>query len=82
MTITSVPIKLSGKTAKKSAKVVSLTQQVKSTRPIVEERQNKVYPFPNLNVSNMFDYLLEINLIELSECRRSQEMNRCEDPNY
>ena len=60
MIVTSMPIKLSGKSAKKNEEVVSPTQQVKSTRTTVEERQNNVNPFPNSDVSNMFDHLLEI----------------------
>ena len=37
--------------------------------PTLKERQEKVYLFPNFNVVDMLEQLLEKQLIQLSECK-------------
>ena len=37
---------------------------------IFKERKQKVYPFPNEDVPNILEQLLQLKLIELPECKR------------
>jgi hypothetical protein len=48
----------------------------------LKEWQEKVYPFPNSNISRMLDDLLEANLIELLEVKRPEKTNQVDNPNY
>ena len=48
----------------------------------LKEREQKVYPFPNEDVPNIFEQLLQMKLIELLECRRPEDMGKVDDPNY
>ena len=82
MTINYVFIKLLGKIVKLKEEIVSPTHQARSKRPIIKQRQNKGYSFLDLNAYDMFDHLLEVNLIELPKDKRPPKMNRCEDLNY
>ncbi|TYK25808.1 ty3-gypsy retrotransposon protein [Cucumis melo var. makuwa] len=59
--------------------------------PMLKERQEKVYPFPDSDLPDMLDQLLEKDmldqllekqLIQLPECKRPTEMKRVNDPNY
>ena len=36
----------------------------------LKEREQKVYPFPNEDVPNIFEQLLQMKLIELPECKQ------------
>ena len=47
-----------------------------------QEDEQKVYPFPNEDVPNIFEQLLQMNLIELPECKRPKDMGKVNDPNY
>ena len=47
-----------------------------------KEREQKVYPFPNEDVPNILEQLLQLKLIELLECRQPKDMGKVDDPNY
>ena len=47
-----------------------------------KEREQKVYPFPDEDVPNILEQLLQLKLIELPECRRLEDMGKVDDPNY
>ncbi|TYK11760.1 retrotransposon gag protein [Cucumis melo var. makuwa] len=50
--------------------------------PTLRERQKKVYPFPDSDVADMLDQLIEKQLIQLSECKRPEQAEKVDDPNY
>ena len=47
-----------------------------------KEREQKVYPFPDEDVPNILEQLLQLKLIELSECKWPEDMGKVDDPNY
>ena len=47
-----------------------------------KEREQKVYPFPDEDVPNILEQLLQLKLIELPECKRPEDMGKVDDPNY
>ena len=47
-----------------------------------KEREQKVYPFPDEDVPNILEQLLQLKLIELPECKRLEDMGKVDDPNY
>ena len=49
---------------------------------MLQEMQEKQYPFPNLDISKMLDHLLELQLIELPKMKRLEEANQTNDPKY
>ena len=48
----------------------------------LKEMEERTYPFPNFDVSGMFDDLLENKIIKLPECKRPEEMGHTNDPKY
>ncbi|KAA0025726.1 ty3-gypsy retrotransposon protein [Cucumis melo var. makuwa] len=50
--------------------------------PTLRERQKKVYPFPDSDVADMLEQLIEKQLIQLPECKRSEQAGKVDDPNY
>ncbi|KAL0298192.1 UNVERIFIED_CONTAM: hypothetical protein Sangu_3155500 [Sesamum angustifolium] len=48
----------------------------------LKEMQAKQYPFLELDVSGIFDDLLEANLINLPEIQRPEEAEQRDDPKY
>ncbi|KAM2668401.1 hypothetical protein EV2_020000 [Malus domestica] len=78
----SVPNKISFKTKAKEIKrgEPSCTQdRYKST---LRELEQKAYLFPDLDMDAMSDDLLKNKVIELPECKRSEEMNQANNPKY
>ena len=51
-------------------------------RPTLKELQEKKYPFPDSDFSDMLDDLLEKGVIELPESKRPEEVGRTVDPKY
>ncbi|KAM1261982.1 hypothetical protein ACFX13_027868 [Malus domestica] len=51
-------------------------------RRTLKELEEKTYPFPDSDVVAMLDDLLDKKVISLPECRRSEEMNRTDNPRY
>ena len=48
----------------------------------LREMQGKKYPFLDSDVSEIFDELLELKLIDLPEMKRPDEVGKTDDPNY
>ena len=59
----------------------SLTQE-RRRRPTLQEMQEKQYPFPDSDISNMLDHLLELKLVELLEMKHPEEADQTNDPKY
>ena len=51
-------------------------------RSSLKEWEQKVYPFLDADMPEMLEQLLKLKLIELPECKRSEEMGKVDDPNY
>ncbi|KAA0065984.1 ty3-gypsy retrotransposon protein [Cucumis melo var. makuwa] len=51
-------------------------------RPTLRERQKKVYPFPDSDVTDMLEQLIEKQLIQLLGCKRPGQAGKVDDPNY
>ena len=47
-----------------------------------KEREQKVYPFPDEDVPNILEQLLQLKLIELPECKWPEDIGKVDDPNY
>ena len=47
-----------------------------------KEHEQWVYPFPDEDVPNILEQLLQLKLIELPECKRLEDMGKVDDPNY
>ena len=47
-----------------------------------KECKQKVYPFPNEDVPNIFKQLLQMKLIEFPKCKRLEDIGKVDDPNY
>ncbi|KAA0057875.1 retrotransposon gag protein [Cucumis melo var. makuwa] len=50
--------------------------------PTLRERQKKVYPFPDSDVADMLEQLIEKQLIQFPECKRPKQTGKVDDPNY
>jgi len=77
----SQPIRIMGK-PKLGGKKSSSFKVTINKRPIIQELQEKKYPFPDSDVSGMLDDLLEKGVIELPEPKRPEEVGRTADPKY
>ncbi|KAA0033246.1 ty3-gypsy retrotransposon protein [Cucumis melo var. makuwa] len=51
-------------------------------RLTLKERQEKVYPFPDSDIADMLEQLLEKQLIQLPKCKRPEQAGKVDDPNY
>src|ERR1051325_2261524 len=51
-------------------------------RPTLKERQEKVYSFPESNLPDMLEQLVDNELIKLPECKQTADMGKVNDPNY
>ncbi|TYK05705.1 ty3-gypsy retrotransposon protein [Cucumis melo var. makuwa] len=78
MVVSTTPLKL----VSKEKKMKKRQDEGEKRRPTLNERQEKVYPFPDFDLPDMLDQLLEKQLIQLPECKRPAEMGRVNDPNY
>ena len=78
--VTTTPLKVPVK-PKIKEQTSDLTQE-RRRRPTLQEMQEKQYPFPDSDISNMLDHLLELKLIELPEMKRPEEANQTNDPKY
>ena len=47
-----------------------------------KEHEQKVYLFPDEDVPNILEQLLQLKLIELPECRQPEDIGKVDDPNY
>ncbi|KAA0061108.1 ty3-gypsy retrotransposon protein [Cucumis melo var. makuwa] len=77
MVVSTTPLKL----VSKENKVKELQDKGKKRRLTLIERQEKVYPFPDSNLPDMLEQLLEKQLIQLPEYKRPVGMKRENDSN-
>ena len=78
MVVNTAPLKFTAKEKK-----IEKRQDVgEKKQPTLKERQEKVYPFPDFDLPDMLEQLLEKRQIELPECKRPAELGRVNDPNY
>ncbi|XP_020410515.1 uncharacterized protein LOC109946596 [Prunus persica] len=82
MTINTVPVKISTRDKKKEVKRMEPSREVDIRRRTLKELEEKMYPFPDSDVAGMLEDLLEKKVIELSECKRPEEMNRVNDHKF
>ena len=75
-------IKISAKDKKKELKEVRLTQENEKRWFTLKELKKKKYHFPNSIVLNMLEDLVQKKVIELPECKHSEEMGHVNDMNY
>ncbi|KAH0636561.1 hypothetical protein KY289_036476 [Solanum tuberosum] len=81
MNVNVSPVKFTTKEGKKQS--VRTNFHVHSDqKSILREMQEKEYPFLDSDVSDIFDELLELKLIELPEMKRHDEAGKVDDPNY
>ena len=78
MVVSTTPLKFTSK----EKKFEKCQEEDEKRRPTLKERQEKVYHFPDSNLPDMLEQLLEKQLIQLPECKRPVEMGRVKDPNY
>ena len=78
--VTTTPLKVPVK-PKIKEQTSALTQE-RRRRPTLQEMQEKQYPFPDSDISNMLDHLLELKLIELQEMKRPEEADQTNNPKY
>ncbi|TYK02858.1 ty3-gypsy retrotransposon protein [Cucumis melo var. makuwa] len=65
---------------KDKKEIKSAEKVVKST--VKESMVEEVYPFSDLDIADMLEQLLEKQLIQLSECKRPEQAEKVDDPNY
>ena len=82
MAINTTEVKVPRRGANANEKRLKGWQKNEVHRLTLKEREQKVYPFPNEDVPNIFEQLLQMKLIELLECRRPEDMGKVDDPNY
>ncbi|KAA0048375.1 retrotransposon protein putative ty3-gypsy sub-class [Cucumis melo var. makuwa] len=68
MVVSTTPLKL----VSKEKKMEKRQDEGEKRCPTLKERQEKIYPFPDSDLPDMLDQLLEKQLIQLPECKRSQ----------
>ena len=51
-------------------------------RSSLKEWEQKVYPFLDVDMPEMLEQQLKLQLIVLPECKRLEEMEKVDDPNY
>ena len=78
--VTIAPLKVLVK-PKIKEQTYALTQE-RRRRQALQEMQEKQYPFPNSDISNMLDHLLKLKLIELLEVKRPKEVDQTNDPKH
>ena len=82
MNVNPAPVKISLRNVKANEKRPKGGQQCETRRSSLKEWEQKVYPFPNVDMPKMLDRLLKLKLIEFPECERPEEMRKVDDPNY
>ena len=82
MVVNAAEVKVPRRGANANEKRLEGWQKNEMRRLTLKEREQKVYPFPDEDVSNILEQLLQLKLIELPECRRPKDMGKVDDPNY
>ncbi|KAL0277962.1 UNVERIFIED_CONTAM: hypothetical protein Sradi_7309300 [Sesamum radiatum] len=82
MAVNVAPFKLKGIAKDNVAPKNNVPYEKPQRKLTLKEMQARQYPFLNSDVSGIFDYLLEANLIDLPEMKRPEEVERKDDPKY
>ena len=82
MAVNAVEVKVPRRGANANEKRLEGWQKNEMRRLTLKEREQKVYPFPDKDVPNILEQLLQLKLIELLECRQPKDMGKVDDPNY
>ena len=82
MNINPALVKISTRNVKANKKRLEGGQQRETRRSSFKEWEQKVYPFLDADMPEMLEQLLKLQLIELPECKRPEEMGKVDDPNY
>ena len=69
MTINTAKVKVPRRIANENEKRLKGWQKNEVHRPTFKEREQKVYPFPNEDLPNILEQLLQLRLIGFPECR-------------
>ncbi|KAA0048558.1 retrotransposon gag protein [Cucumis melo var. makuwa] len=80
MVVHATPLKSFSK--RKETKIERKHDGDEKRQSTLKERQEKVYPFPDSDVADMLEQLLENQLIQLPECKRPEQARKVDDPNY
>ncbi|KAA0041946.1 uncharacterized protein E5676_scaffold306G001570 [Cucumis melo var. makuwa] len=79
MVVNTTPLKFS---KRKEGRAEKKDDGSERRRLTLKERQKKVYPFPDSDIADMLEQLLEKQLIQLLECKRPEQARKVDDPNY
>ncbi|KAA0059902.1 retrotransposon gag protein [Cucumis melo var. makuwa] len=79
MVVNTTPLKFS---KRKEGRAETKDDGSERRRLTLKERQEKVYPFPDLDIADMLEQLLEKQLIQLPKCKRPEQAGKVDDPNY
>ena len=82
MVVNTAEVKVPRRGANANEKQLEGWQKNEVRRLTFKEREQKVYTFPDEDVPNILEQLLQLKLIELLECRRPEDMGKVDDPNY
>ena len=82
MAVNTAKVKVPRREANANEKWLEGWQKNEVRHPTFKEHEQKVYPFPDEDVPNILEQLLQLKLIELPECKRSEDMGKVNNPNY
>ncbi|KAL4625463.1 hypothetical protein ACB092_05G028000 [Castanea dentata] len=82
MNINPAPVKISTGNVKANEKRPEGGQRRETRRSSLKEWEQKVYPFLDADMPEILEQLLNLKLIELPECKRSEEVGKVDDLNY
>ncbi|KAL0405957.1 UNVERIFIED_CONTAM: hypothetical protein Slati_3909600 [Sesamum latifolium] len=82
MTVNVASFKLKSTTNDSIAPKNNIPNEKSQKKLTLKEMHARQYPFLDSNVSEIFDDLLEANLIDLLEMKRPEEAERKDDPIY
>ena len=82
MAVNIAVVKVPGKGAKANEKQLEGWKKNEVSRLTFKECEQKVQPFPDEDVPNILEQLLQLKLIELPECKRPEDIGKVDDLNY
>ena len=81
MTINTTPIKISTRDKKNEVKEDGPIQENERRQFTLKELEENKYHFPDSDVPNMLEDLLQKKVTKLPKCKRPKEMSYVNDPN-
>ncbi|KAA0051503.1 retrotransposon gag protein [Cucumis melo var. makuwa] len=79
MVVNTIPLRFS---KRKEGRAEKKDDGSERRRLTLKERQEKVYPFSDSDITDMLERPLEKQLIQLPECKRPEQAGQVDDPNY